>query len=75
MKFDIKDYHKILEKEAREQQKQRRNKLKEELKHKRKGEELEANKLKLNKRRQEAEQKKINEITARISKMNINKKK
>jgi len=75
MKFDIKDYHKILEKEAREQQKQRRNKLKEELKNKRKGEKLEANKIILDKRRQEAEHKQFNEITARISKMNINKKK
>jgi len=75
MKFDIKDYHKILEKEAREQQKQRRNKLKEELKHKRKSENLEANKLKLDKRRQKAEHKQLNEITTRILKMNINKKK
>ena len=51
-----------------------KKKIKEELKHKRTSEQLEENKLKLDKRRQTAEQQTLNELIARISKTNNNKK-
>jgi len=72
MKVDIKEYKKQLKHEEKQFEKQRQDKLKEELKNKRKGDNLEANKLILDERRRRAEKKKINEIkkiAARISKM------
>ena len=70
---EYKEYKKQLKHEEKHFEKQRRNKLKEEMKNKRKGENLEANKLKLDKRKQQAETKKINEINKLLMKMNIKK--
>ena len=70
---EYKEYKKQLKREEKQFEKQRRNKLKEELKNKRKGENLEANKLKLDKRKQQTETKKINEINKLLMKMNIKK--
>ena len=70
---EYKEYKKQLKREEKQFEKQRRNKLKEELKNKRKGENLEANKLRLNERKQRAEQKKLNEINKLLMKMNIKK--
>ena len=70
---EYKEYKKQLKHEEKQFEKERRNKLKEELKNKRKGENLEANKLKLSERRKQAEAKKINEINKLLMKMNIKK--
>ena len=70
---EYKEYKKQLKHEEKQFEKERRNKLKEELKNKRKGENLQANTLKLNERKQRAEAKQINEINKLLMKMNIKK--